>query len=472
VLAALAALWQRRLGAALLLGTAAAASLRYLRLQGLAALVVIVVGSQVLEGAFAALATGHSRLRRALLLALAAVLVLLAAMRVADLASDRSYVVASDLQDFGMGGGWYDPERAAAFIEREQLPGNIFAPYNLGGFLALRLGPRYPDYVDGRAVGHQIVEEQQKLMASPVDGPEWQQVADARGIQTLIFSLARTGGLEGVNLPELCRSRVWAPVYLDEVSLVMLRRTAQNQPLVARLQRGCGEVLFAPPQTNSRAALYQFHANAGAVLYALSRDAEAEQHWRKALALFPDDPNVHLFLAQLYRTTERPQEAEEQFRAAVAAKETAVAWYGLGRLLAAEHRWPEAEQAIANSAELALQPANNYKALAQARLKLQQPAAALASAFRAAYYGAGMTDPEFWAQLAEVRAEVARQQGKASVAVAIQQHAVELTPKVASRWRTLASLESADGRQEAAAEALRRAEVLDAAAHPTPPASR
>ena len=84
--------------------------------------------------------------------ALVAIFCALTGLRIADLVSNRYYVVSASTSSFGPGESWSFPERAAAFIEREQLPGNIFQPYNLGGFTALRLGPHYLDYIDGRGV--------------------------------------------------------------------------------------------------------------------------------------------------------------------------------------------------------------------------------------------------------------------------------------------------------------------------------
>jgi hypothetical protein len=456
------ALWRRRLGAALLLAASAAVSVRFLRFQGLYAIVVIVVGS----GLISEMKLPVEAVRRRVEIAVAVLIVLFAAIRISDLLSDRSYVFANDVVDFGAGESWWFPERAAAFIERERLPGNLFQPFDLGGFTAFRLGPHYPDYTDGRGISSEMFLEEQKLMGSPVDGPLWQEVAERRNIQTLFFPLARAGGLENVNLDDLCHSREWAPVYLDEVSVVLLRRTPQNRSWIDRLQLDCGAVQFQPPSSGGRSALYQFLANSGAVLYALGRDGEAEEHWRRALAIFPGDPNVKLFLAQLCQQQNRRAEAESFYRAALAAKQSAVGWYALGRMLAAERRWQEAEQAIAISAELALRPANNYKSLAQARLKLQRPLEALAAIRRAetAHVGTGR-DAEFEAQLAEAHAEASRQLGHASEACQWQQRAVQLTPMVASRWSNLAELARSCGENQQAEEALRRLRELEAA-HP------
>ena len=435
--------------------------------QGLFAIVVVVVGSTILEESWSGFGGGEQGRRgiKYLPAIAAGAICALAVVRIGDLVSDRSYIAANDVVDFGVGESWWFPERAAAFIEREQLPGNIFQPFNLGGFTALRLGPNYPDYTDGRSVSAEVFAEEQKLLGTPIDAPLWREVADRRKINLLMFSLARVGGLENVNLAGHLQSSEWRPVYMDEVSVVLLRQRPENQGWIDRFQIDCNSVEFQPPLSASREKLFQYYSNTGAVMYALSRDSEAEQSWSRALSIEPKDPNVHLFLAQLYQQQQRMQEAEREYKAALALKESAVAWYAMGRMYAAEHRYLEAEQAIANSADLAASPANNYKALAQVRLKLKQPELALksvqqaekASPFRG---GSEKLNAEFFSQLDEARAEACRQLGRRQEALSWQQQAVQLTPAVAIRWSRLSELAQADGQTQLAEEAMGRVREL------------
>ena len=64
----------------------------------------------------------------------------LACLRSADLVSNRSYLGSTDLGSFGMGLSWWFPERAATFLEREDIPAQIFNTYNEGGSFHLALG--------------------------------------------------------------------------------------------------------------------------------------------------------------------------------------------------------------------------------------------------------------------------------------------------------------------------------------------
>ena len=74
----------------------------------------------------------------------------LALLRSFDLVTNRHYVRVVDESTFGAGLGWWFPERAAEFIERENLPGEIFNTYDEGSYLTWKLGPERRDYIDGR----------------------------------------------------------------------------------------------------------------------------------------------------------------------------------------------------------------------------------------------------------------------------------------------------------------------------------
>jgi tetratricopeptide (TPR) repeat protein len=464
--ALLQALRRREVGAALVLAVAMAAALQRLRYQGLFSMVVIVIGGTLLAEAFTELDSRNPRLcgmRAWGAVAVVAILCTITTLRIADLTSNRYYVVSASTFGFGPGESWWFPERAAAFIERERLAGNIFQPYNLGGFTALRLGPSYLDYIDGRGVSGAVSAEEQSLLSQSPDSALWQEVASRRNINVILLPLARYGGLGIFDLNAFCGAAEWRPIYLDEVSLVLIRRTEQNKPWIDRLELSCQNAIFTPPPKASRAELYNFYANSGAVLYALARDSEAEAAWQHALELEVEDPNIHLFLAQLYQQQQRPGDAEREYRAALSRRESTAAWYALGRLLAMEHRYAEAEQAIESAATMTPTPANQYKALGQVQLHLN-PEHALASLLKAEHAGPGQDDPspaarEFRAQIAEGRGRAWLALHDANRATTFVEESTRLAPEP-QRWSLLADCYAAQGRSVEAEHARGRAREL------------
>ncbi|HYX70825.1 MAG TPA: hypothetical protein VE825_16945, partial [Terriglobales bacterium] len=183
-LAVVVALWRKRLGAAALLAGAAYYSIRHLRYQALfACAAVIVAGSLLSEGLAALEGERPWRFRPALRVFVTVAMLVLVAVRGSDLVSNRYYLASGQTTLFGSGLSWWFPERAAGFLLRERLPGNVFNDYNAGGFLTWRLDSQYPDYIDGRAFpfGADFFYHYRALLQQPPDSPAWQQEADARG---------------------------------------------------------------------------------------------------------------------------------------------------------------------------------------------------------------------------------------------------------------------------------------------------
>ena len=188
-MAALVALQRKQLGAAGLLLAFGYLSLRYLRFQALFAVVTVVVAAPYLSGwskrvwlksSHPSPTSAKAKARRELpkpvvarswpILSFLAICILLIVIRAHDLISERAYIAAGQPTLFGAGiSSWY-PVHAAEFVLRERLPGNIFHEYNMGGYFAFRLGPQYPDYIDGRAIPFGgLMFEQRSVMKQPPD---------------------------------------------------------------------------------------------------------------------------------------------------------------------------------------------------------------------------------------------------------------------------------------------------------------
>jgi len=397
----------------------------------------------------------------------AALVASLALLHIADTVSNRSYVAGGELSLFGPGLSWWYPQRAAAFIEGNALPQQLFNDHNSGGYLTLRLAPKYPDYADGRAIpfGAEILAQQSALVQTPPDSPLWTQEADRRGINTIILSLARFGALESVPLKDYCESSQWTPVYLDEVAIVLLRNRPQNQPWLARMAIDCAHYQIAPPAADpssarGRADLYNFYANTASIYYVLGRDNEASAAIVHARALFTGDPNLPLVAGQLALANGRLAEAETQFRSSLAMRPTDKAWYLLARLFIAQKKYPQAAWAVQHSADLAVLPADRYRLLGNIDLAMNKPGDALPAFDRAERAGRKLAPlpsyPSFCAKIAEGRGRAWLALHNVARATGYAEEAVRLAPEP-QRWSLLADCYAAQGRSAEAEQARARA---------------
>ena len=384
-------------------------------------------------------------------------------LHVADFVSSRTYIVFNSDWRFGSGESSWFPERAADFIRREQLPGNIFEEYALGGYAAWSLGPQYPDFLDGRGdrLSPDLVAEQRKLYRENPDSKAWQAEADRWNLNVLLLATSGFRGLQKMAPLAFCQSATWRPVYMDDVSLVFVRNTPQNRPVIDRLEIDCRTHQTIPPTVASRPALYDYYLNSGALFFELQRDQEAVDRLRRASAIYPEDPNAHLLLAALFQRRQLYREAEQEFDASLALNPSSGALYSLGLLYADEGRNAEAIPAIERAAGESTQSLDMYMTLGKLQITTGHPIQALAAFAQAKKNspfrnGGESLAPELYAEIAEGNAEANRLLGRWPEAIAFQQEATQRTPWVISRWNRLADFYESVGQSQSAAEARQR----------------
>jgi Flp pilus assembly protein TadD len=381
------------------------------------------------------------------------------------LVTNRAYLGSTEVASFGTGLSWWFPEGAAAFIERENIPGQIFNSYNEGGYIAWRLGPRYRDYVDGRGdpFGSELVKRSIRLMGSSPDSPEWQQEADRYDINAMIVPLGRHQALEQFPFfPQFCTSAEWRPVYLDETSAVFVRRRPETANLLQRLEIDCrtSPVPAVSPSGRDAHAFNQW-ANAAAVLEVLGRDAEAYAATGKALAIFPDSAYVHYTRAELLARAGDFRNAEAEYLTAAALNETnGASWIALAKLYEMQGRLSEAIQAWGHAIDLLPDPLD-LLSLGYDDLAVHRPEEALRAFDRSLReMPAADNDPSFGANLAHGRAQAWKALGNLKQAVAFEEETVRLTPDRSDDWLELAQLYDLEGRGEDALQARQRAARL------------
>ena len=466
------ALWRRNFGAALILAASLYVSIQHLRYVGMFSIIVVVVGSSSLAEVFSEReasrwggAHNRSSLWRVLPVIVVIALCLLTCVRIGDLVSNRYYQVSSSGILFGPGESGLFPERAAAFIQRVHLPGNIFHTYELGGFTAWRLGPDYGDFIDGRNVSPAVMTEYQKTMSSLPDSQFAETESAARNINVLFLPKSRFYNLTHPSLASLCQSQLWRPIYLDEVSIVLVRNRPENRSWIDRYAVDCRTHQFTPPSNAPRKELSNFYANEGTLLMFLGRAREAKVALDQAATLSPEDANIRVSLALLYEAQQDLGSAELEYKATISMKEDWEAgWFGLGRLYASQGRFSDARLLVLTAIQLSIYPANEYMLLGVIDLALQQPQSALAD-FDKAEETSGerrgvQLDRNFLAQIAEGRAGAYSELGEWQRAIEFQQAAIQWAPEDASAWMKLAAIYEKAGHNQLAEQAREQARSL------------
>jgi tetratricopeptide (TPR) repeat protein len=392
-LAALFATYTRRIAAALILAASIYFVIHTARFVGLFATIVVVIGGSLFADALEIewvrrvprrISTFIGNRGPAVAtLGFLTVVTSFVAIRVWDLVSNRYYMHTPwQFSDFGPGeAAWY-PERAAAFVLRERLPGSLFNDYNAGGFVAWALSPEYADYVDGRSVPSGAgLFRSEELLSQSLDSADWEAEAESRKINTILVSVDSEAGGALKTLDKFCDSRRWRPVFLDENGAVFLRVTPDTAELVRRLQIDCRKVRFDGPPASAksgRAQQFRYLINAAAILIVLDRNTEALQLVERAERIFSDNAFLHYAKGVALDNLGRSTDAERELRFAidVGSDDAALA---LARHYEEEGRYAEEVDILSRTAERATLPYLLYLRLAYAQLYSGHPDLALAS---------------------------------------------------------------------------------------------
>jgi tetratricopeptide (TPR) repeat protein len=470
------AVWRRRFGAAVFLSGAAVLAVKHIRFEALFGIVTVVVGGGVLVSALKRLPTklkeaklGAVRWGTGLTIGVASFAAALACLRSADLVSDRSYLASTDLGSFGVGLSWWFPERAAAFIERENIPAEIFNTYNEGGYLTWRLGPKYRDYVDGRAIpfGSKLIDRDSELTATRPDSPEWQREAEQYNINAILIPLGRYNGLHLFPvLQQFCQSEAWPPVYLDEVAAVFVRRRPENEDLITRLRIQCATApLPAPVPHGDTTEAFNQWANAAAVLEALGRNAAAFDATAEALAIFPGSAFIHSLRGNLLAETGFLREAEREYMLSSSLEPNGTTWSSLGAIYHRQRRLMEEINAWQHAGALLPYPAPELLALGYAELAARRPQEALKAFDRAvASLSPRLTAARgnfFFANLAHGRAMAWSALGDLQRAISFAEETVTMRPERSEDWLELPKLYDREQRFDDAQRARERAVAIN-----------
>jgi tetratricopeptide (TPR) repeat protein len=320
LLAIATALLQSRIGTALLLIASLYEVTRHLRYMALASCMFVIVGGSVLYTLVPWIRAhiANPKLRAALATAAAVVFVGIGVMRAADVVSNYHYLVERNLSTFGGGLAAWFPSRASEFIRKQNLPGEVFNTYDEGGYTLWALGPERRDYIDGREIpfGEALINHASELAQAPLDSDMWRKESDRYNINTIIFPLV----LDEVSLGRLhtdCYSKEWAVVYLDEVSIVLVRRKPENQDLIRRFEVDCASAPLPRERLPLKTTSFQQYVNAARVLVALGRPTEALAASDKAMSIFPDNAHARWYRGQIFFALHRDDEAEQEWKRAL-----------------------------------------------------------------------------------------------------------------------------------------------------------
>lgn len=135
------------------------------------------------------------------------------------------------------------PAGATDFVRNAQLQGNLYNPYEWGGYLGWTLGPAAPVFIDARTVLFEdvIVERWQAERDNAVRA----EVFERRGVELVVFKhfVDHGNGLRPWTPNTGTESANWIRVWSDRLATVWVHEASVNADRAARHWAGLGVVM-------------------------------------------------------------------------------------------------------------------------------------------------------------------------------------------------------------------------------------
>jgi len=195
---------------------------------------------------------------------------------------------------------WY-PTAAAAFIKQEGLRGNMYNLYAWGGFLIWALGPEQKTFVDGRNTNENAFLQYFSILTAETGNdpvhPLWKRLLDAYGVDVILVSAVSTAGVIQPLVDRLYADSQWELVFADGKSMVFLRDTVENRPVVLAHRISKEAILdeiIAECQAGITAspATWGYYEVLGYTYFKKNRPADALAMFNKYLSMNPRNENV------------------------------------------------------------------------------------------------------------------------------------------------------------------------------------
>lgn len=133
-------------------------------------------------------------------------------------------------------GIWEGMDQSVLFFKREKLKGPIFNNYDIGGYLIFYLFPKERVFVDNRPEAYSIDFFQKTYIPMQQDDKVWHKTDGKYHFNVIYFRLYEATPWSQDFLDRRVHDREWAPVYADIDTLILLRRTSENEPVIKKYE--------------------------------------------------------------------------------------------------------------------------------------------------------------------------------------------------------------------------------------------
>jgi hypothetical protein len=135
---------------------------------------------------------------------------------------------------------------AAEFFKREKISGPIFNNYDIGGYLIFHLSPGHQLFVDNRMEAFPKDFLIKTFVRMQLNDDFWHKV-DQEYHFNVIFITPEQASWQFIFLIHRLGDPAWAPVFVKDESIILLKRNAQNAKVIKRYEISADVIKILAP---------------------------------------------------------------------------------------------------------------------------------------------------------------------------------------------------------------------------------
>ena len=125
---------------------------------------------------------------------------------------------------------------SAEFFKKEKLQGPIFNNYDIGGYLIYHLYPQAKVFVDNRPEAYPQSFFDEVYIPMQENDAQWQEVEEKYKFNVIFFYRNDYTPWSQQFLISRIKDKAWAPVFVDQQTIIFLKRNTLNQALINRFE--------------------------------------------------------------------------------------------------------------------------------------------------------------------------------------------------------------------------------------------
>ena len=144
-----------------------------------------------------------------------------------------AWVLSTNLPGIGL---MPEVNRSAEFFKQAGLKGPIFSNYDIGGYLIFHLAPQEKVFVDNRQEAFPPEFFKNSYVPMQEDATIWRQMDDQYKFNVIYFYRHDLTPWGQNLLINRVKDPDWVPVFVDNYTIIFIKRNADNQPLIERFE--------------------------------------------------------------------------------------------------------------------------------------------------------------------------------------------------------------------------------------------